>query len=169
MNSKPIAASRPAPDLLKQASPQQDTVFRILLAISFVHLFNDSIQAVIPAIFPILKDTMRLSYGQIGWIAFAINFTASIMQPVVGYAADRRPTPALLPIGMTFTFFGVLLLALAPNYGLVLLAVILVGLARPPSIPKECALPIWPPDIAKALPNLFFRWAGTPGNPLPRC
>lgn len=166
MNSKPIAASRPAPDLLKQASPQQDTVFRILLAISFVHLFNDSIQAVIPAIFPILKDTMRLSYGQIGWIAFAINFTASIMQPVVGYAADRRPTPALLPIGMTFTFFGVLLLALAPNYGLVLLAVILVGLGSAAFHPEGMRVAHMAAGHRKGLAQSIFQVGGNTGQSL---
>ncbi|MBE0340489.1 MFS transporter, partial [Paenibacillus sp. 28ISP30-2] len=67
------------------------TVFAILIAISFVHLFNDSIQSVIPAIFPILKESMSLSYTQIGWISFAINFTASIMQPVIGFFSDKRP------------------------------------------------------------------------------
>lgn len=75
------------------------TVFRILIAISLVHLFNDSIQSVIPAIFPILRSSMHLNYTQIGWISFAINFTSSIMQPVVGWFADRKPEPALLPIG----------------------------------------------------------------------
>ncbi|RAN85588.1 MFS transporter, partial [Bacillus sp. SRB_28] len=84
-------------------SDAQSTVYRILIAISLVHLFNDSIQSVIPAIFPILKDSMHLTYTQIGWISFAINFTASIMQPVVGWFADKKPTPSILPIGMGFT------------------------------------------------------------------
>lgn len=94
----------------------QGTVYRILIAISLVHLFNDSIQSVIPAIFPILKDSMHLTYTQIGWISFAINFTASIMQPVVGWFADKKPTPSILPIGMGFTFTGMLLLAFADSY-----------------------------------------------------
>lgn len=106
----------------------QGTVYRILIAISLVHLFNDSIQSVIPAIFPILKDSMHLTYTQIGWIAFAINFTASIMQPVVGWFADKKPTPAILPVGMGFTFTGMLLLAFADSYMMVLISVIFVGL-----------------------------------------
>ncbi len=104
------------------------TVFRILIAISLVHLFNDSIQSVIPAIFPILRSSMHLNYTQIGWISFAINFTSSIMQPVVGWFADRKPKPALLPIGMGFTFTGMLLLAFAESYPAVLIAVVFVGL-----------------------------------------
>ncbi|SCW72777.1 hypothetical protein SAMN04487970_103550 [Paenibacillus tianmuensis] len=96
------------------------TVFRILLAISLVHLFNDTIQAVIPAILPILKDKMSLSYMQSGVIVFALNMTASVMQPVVGFYSDRKPMPYMLPIGMSFTFLGVLGLSLAPNYALIL-------------------------------------------------
>ena len=68
---------------------QQATIYRILLAVSFVHLFNDSIQAVIPAIFPILKNNMLLSFAQVGWISFALNMTSSVIQPVIGYAADQ--------------------------------------------------------------------------------
>ncbi|KAF9123948.1 hypothetical protein BGX30_001171 [Mortierella sp. GBA39] len=106
------------------------TVYRILIAISLVHLFNDSIQSVIPAIFPILKSSMHLTYTQIGIISFAINFTSSIMQPVVGWFADRKPTPALLPIGMGFTFTGMLLMAFATTYPAVLLAVVFKALAQ---------------------------------------
>ena len=68
----------------------QATVYKILIAISFVHLFNDSIQSVIPAIFPILKDNLSLTFTQIGWISFAINFTSSIIQPVIGYLCGSK-------------------------------------------------------------------------------
>ncbi|NEZ44827.1 MFS transporter [Paenibacillus alvei] len=150
----------PAPHL------QADTVFRILLAISFVHLFNDSIQAVIPAIFPILKSSMNLSYAQIGWVSFAINVTASLLQPVVGYAADRRPTPALLPIGMCFTFAGVLLLAYAPNYVLVLLAVVLVGLGSAAFHPEGMRVAHMAAGARKGLAQSIFQVGGNAGQSL---
>ena len=106
----------------------QPTLYRILFAISLVHLFNDSIQSVIPAIFPILKDTMSLSYTQLGLIGFSLSFTASLMQPVVGIYTDARPSPWLLPVGMLSTLLGMLSLAYAANYQLVLLSVVLVGI-----------------------------------------
>ncbi|MBN3524051.1 MFS transporter [Paenibacillus apiarius] len=167
MNGKSAAGASPASAAHRpQANPQQTTVFRILLAISFVHLFNDSIQAVIPAIFPILKDTMSLSFTQIGWISFAINFTASLMQPVVGYAADRKPTPALLPIGMGFTFTGVLLLAYAPNYWMVLLAVIFVGLGSAAFHPEGSRVAHMAAGMRKGLAQSIFQVGGNAGQSL---
>lgn len=76
------------------------TVYPILFAISLGHFLNDAMQAVIPALFPILRSTMELSYTQIGWIAFALNMTSSVMQPVVGLWTDRAPSPRFLPLGM---------------------------------------------------------------------
>ncbi len=75
------------------------TVYPILFMISFVHLLNDSMQAVIPAIFPILERSMGLSFTQLGWIAFTLNMTSSVMQPVVGWYTDRSTSPYLLPWG----------------------------------------------------------------------
>ncbi|EAO52864.1 Fosmidomycin resistance protein [Bacillus thuringiensis serovar israelensis ATCC 35646] len=68
------------------------TIYRILFAISFGHFLNDSMQAVVPALFPILEKTMNLSYMQVGWIAFALNMTSSIMQPVFGMYSDKKPS-----------------------------------------------------------------------------
>lgn len=145
---------------------QQATVYRILLAISFVHLFNDSIQSVIPAIFPILKDNLLLTFTQIGWISFAINFTSSIIQPVIGYAADRRPTPILLPIGMCFTFAGVFLLAYASTYALVLLAVILIGLGSATFHPEGMRVAHMAAGMRKGLSQSIFQVGGNAGQSL---
>jgi len=106
---------------------QRATVYSVLFSISMVHMLNDSIQSVIPAIFPILKETMQLSYVQIGLIAGCLNVTASLLQPLVGLYTDAKPSPYLLPIGMASTFLGVVGLAFAPSYALILLSVILVG------------------------------------------
>jgi FSR family fosmidomycin resistance protein-like MFS transporter len=74
-----------------------------LVGVSLAHLFNDAMQTVIPAGFPLFQQQMILSFSQIGWVAFVLNVTASILQPLIGYYTDKRPMPALLPIGMVFS------------------------------------------------------------------
>lgn len=106
----------------------EKTAFRILAAISFCHLLNDLMQSVIPAVYPILKTTYHLDFSQIGMITLTIQLTASLLQPLIGTFTDRRPTPFSLPIGMAFTLIGLLLLASAPTYHSVLLAVGMVGI-----------------------------------------
>jgi MFS transporter, FSR family, fosmidomycin resistance protein len=104
------------------------TVMPILWAISFVHLTNDAVQSIIRAIFPILKQSMHLSFTQIGLIGLTFNITAGLFQPLIGMYTDVRPKPFLLPVSMVFTFSGVVILALAPNFASVLLATSLVGI-----------------------------------------
>jgi FSR family fosmidomycin resistance protein-like MFS transporter len=106
----------------------EGTAFRILGAISFCHLLNDMMQSVIPAVYPILKTSYHLDFGQIGLITFALQLTASLLQPVVGIYTDSRPTPYSLSVGMGFTLIGLLLLSSAPSYAAILLAVALVGM-----------------------------------------
>jgi FSR family fosmidomycin resistance protein-like MFS transporter len=110
------------------APKTQETAFRILLAISFCHLLNDTLQSVLPAVYPLLKETYGLDFGQIGLVTLTLNLTASLLQPVVGLYTDRNPMPYSLPAGMTFSLCGMLLLSVAPRYGIVLLAVALVGM-----------------------------------------
>ncbi|MBT2290248.1 MFS transporter [Paenibacillus albidus] len=145
---------------------QQATIYRILLAVSFVHLFNDSIQAVIPAIFPILKENMLLSFAQIGWISFALNMTSSVIQPIIGYAADRKPRPILLPLGMCCTFLGVLLLAYANNYVLVLFSVILVGFGSAAFHPEGMRVAHMAAGLRKGLSQSIFQVGGNAGQAL---
>ncbi len=103
-------------------------VTAILLAISFSHMLNDTIQSLMPAIYPFLKDSFRLSYTQIGLITLTFQLTASLLQPVVGFYADRRPKPYSLAIGMGFSLAGLVFLSLASSFGEILLAAALVGL-----------------------------------------
>jgi MFS transporter, FSR family, fosmidomycin resistance protein len=110
------------------APTTQGTAFRILLAISFSHLLNDTLQSVLPAVYPLLKETYGLDFGQIGLVTLTLNLTASLLQPLVGLATDRRPMPYSLPAGMTFSLFGMLLLSAAPRFGIILMAVALVGM-----------------------------------------
>ncbi|MDQ0060436.1 MFS transporter [Paenibacillus harenae] len=112
----------------KSAAVRSATVYSILFAISSVHLLNDSMQAVVSALFPIFEDSLNLNYSQIGWIAFTLNMTSSVMQPVVGLVSDRKPMPWMLPLGMLCSMAGMAGLAFAPNFWLLLLSVVFVGL-----------------------------------------
>ena len=98
---------------------ENQTLYRILFIIGACHLLNDSLQAVIPAMFPILERSMGLSFTQLGLIAFTLNMISSVMQPLVGTFTDKKPLPYSLPIGLTSSMVGMLGLALAPNFWLV--------------------------------------------------
>ncbi|HET8555252.1 MAG TPA: MFS transporter [Rhodanobacteraceae bacterium] len=102
-------------------------VFGVLGGISFSHVLNDMMQSLILAIYPLLKSGFDLSFVQIGLITLTFQVTASLLQPLVGYVADRKPLPYSLPIGMGSTLCGLLLLAWAPSYALLLVAAALVG------------------------------------------
>jgi MFS transporter, FSR family, fosmidomycin resistance protein len=103
------------------------TVFPILAAISFCHLLNDMMQSLLPAIYPILKSNYGLSFGQVGLLTFTFQFTASLLQPVVGLYTDHHPKPYSLAAGMGVTLVGLVLLATADTYAALLLAAALVG------------------------------------------
>lgn len=104
------------------------TVMNVLLALSLSHLLNDTIQSLIPAIYPVLKDSFRLSYAQIGTITFVFQMTGSLLQPVVGFYTDRRPKPYSLAVGMGVTLIGLVLLSQAGTFPHILLAAGLVGM-----------------------------------------
>jgi FSR family fosmidomycin resistance protein-like MFS transporter len=112
----------------RQTGAQEKTLFAILAAISFCHLLNDMVQSLIPAIYPILKSSFHLDFGQIGLITLTYQMTASLLQPLVGSYTDRKPHPYSLPVGMTCTLIGLIFLALAPSFGMLLLAAALVGM-----------------------------------------
>ena len=105
-----------------------NTAFPILAAISVCHLLNDMMQSLLPAIYPMLKSNYGLDFGQIGILTFTFQFTASVLQPMVGFFADRRPMPFSLAVGMGFTLIGLVLLAYAHNYPVLLLAAALIGI-----------------------------------------
>ncbi|HZR57401.1 MAG TPA: MFS transporter [Terriglobales bacterium] len=106
---------------------QERTVFTILAAISFCHLMNDMVQSLIPSLYPMLKNSFRLSFAQLGLITLSYQMTASLLQPVVGFYTDRTPRPYSLPIGMGLTLVGLLFLSVAPNFSMLLFAASLVG------------------------------------------
>lgn len=103
------------------------TIYPVLLTLSFCHLLNDAIQSLIPAIHPIVKDSFLLNFSQIGVITLVFQLSSSLLQPLVGFATDRKPYPFVLPAGVGFSLCGLVLLALAPNYHWLLVAVAMVG------------------------------------------
>ena len=104
-----------------------ETALGILVAISFCHLLNDMLQSLLPALYPMIKSSYGLSFAQIGLLTFTFQFTASLLQPLVGALADKSPRPYSLAIGMGFTLAGLLLLAFAASYTLLLAAAALIG------------------------------------------
>jgi FSR family fosmidomycin resistance protein-like MFS transporter len=104
------------------------TTFAVILSLSFCHLLNDMMQSLVPALYPILKDSYALSFGQVGLITLAFQCTASMLQPLVGLYTDKRPQPYSLVVGMGFTLVGLLLMSQASSYPVILLAAALIGM-----------------------------------------
>ncbi|KWR88116.1 MFS transporter [Cupriavidus sp. IDO] len=125
IDSAPQGASQTAAQQPGQQAER--TGFRVLSAISFAHFLNDMIQSLILAIYPMLKGGFNLSFTQIGMLTLTYQITASLLQPVVGLYTDKHPRPHSLAIGMGFTLAGLLLLSVAPTYGVLLVAAALVG------------------------------------------
>ncbi|MFN4107980.1 MAG: MFS transporter [Acinetobacter johnsonii] len=105
----------------------QGMIIKVVGAVAIAHLLNDLIQAVLPAIYPMLKTNFSLSFAQVGLISLVYQITASLLQPWIGLYTDKHPKPYLLPLGMVVTFSGILLLAFSPNFIVLLMASALIG------------------------------------------
>ena len=124
----PTAAVMPITEPAPIAPPSQEAmVVAIVVAVSFCHCLNDLIQSLLPAIYPILKDSYGLDFGQIGLITLVFQVSASLLQPLVGMYTDKRPQPYSLVLGMGFSLAGLVLLAYAGSYTLILVAGALIG------------------------------------------
>jgi FSR family fosmidomycin resistance protein-like MFS transporter len=125
---------RAAPDhasamtTLSLPAAERRPLIPILVALSVAHLLNDLLQSMIPALYPLIKETYRLDFVQIGLITLAFQVTSSLLQPLLGFLTDKRPWPYAMVAGMGATLVGLLTLAFAASYGMVLLAAALVGL-----------------------------------------
>jgi FSR family fosmidomycin resistance protein-like MFS transporter len=106
----------------------QSTAFGVLAGISVSHLLNDTVQSLVPAIYPMLKAAFALSFAQVGLMTLTQQLTASVLQPLVGLYTDRRPMPYSLVVGMAFSLVGLLLLARAPTFAAILTAALLMGI-----------------------------------------
>jgi FSR family fosmidomycin resistance protein-like MFS transporter len=142
------------------------TAFRILAAISFGHLLNDMLQSIIPAVYPILKTSYRLDFGQIGLITLTMQATASLLQPLIGLYTDRKPTPYSLPIGSGFTLVGLLMLAVAPTYLAILLAVAFIGMGSSVFHPESSRVARMASGGQHGLAQSLFQVGGNVGTSL---
>ena len=142
------------------------TSFRILVALSVGHLLNDLLQALLPALYPLLKDEFHLSFTQIGFITFTNQLIASVLQPVVGHYTDRRPQPYSLAAGMTLTLAGLLVLAFAHHYGLLLAAAALVGMGSSIFHPESSRLARLASGGRHGLAQSLFQTGGNFGSSL---
>ena len=144
----------------------RETVFAILTGISACHLLNDLIQATIPSLYPLFLSVFDLSLGQIGMITFTYQITASLFQPFVGLATDRRPMPYSLALGMSFSLCGLVLMAFAPTYGWLLVAGSMVGLGSSVFHPESSRVARLASGGQHGLAQSLFQLGGNFGSAL---
>lgn len=142
------------------------TAFGVILAISFCHLLNDMMQALLPAIYPNLKAELGLTFGQIGIVTLAYQMTASILQPMVGLYADRRPTPMMLPGGTLFSLAGLAILSVAHTYGLVVVGASLLGMGSSVFHPESSRVARMASGGRYGLAQSLFQVGGNAGSAL---
>jgi len=142
------------------------TAFKILLTISFCHLLNDTIQSLMPPIYPLLQKTFHFNYWQVGRIALTSQLTASILQPVVGFYTDRRPKPYSLAIGMCVTMVGLLAFAMAPSYATILAAAALVGIGSAVFHPESSRIARMASGGQHGMAQSLFQVGGNAGSAL---
>ncbi|MEO8962740.1 MAG: MFS transporter [Ginsengibacter sp.] len=140
------------------------TVYPILFAISFSHLLNDTIQSLIPAIYPILKNNYNLSFAQVGLITLTFQMAASLLQPFVGLYTDKKPQPYSLAAGMAFTLSGLVLLSMSHNFHLVLVSVALVGIGSSIFHPESSRMAHAAAGIQPGLAQSIFQLGGNLGS-----
>jgi FSR family fosmidomycin resistance protein-like MFS transporter len=150
----------------KAPKTSESTMFKILFIIGLCHLLNDAIQAVVPAMFPILETSMGLSYTQLGIIAFSLNMVSSVMQPIVGYITDKKPRPYALPIGLTFTLVGILGLGFASSFGLIVLSVLFIGLGSAVFHPEGSRVAYMAAGNRRGLAQSIYQVGGNTGQAL---
>lgn len=144
----------------------EGTVYSMLIICGISHFLNDMIQSIIPSIYPILKDKFDFSFAQIGIITLIFQMTSSILQPFTGLYADKHPRPYALSVGMCFTLVGLLVLAFAENYLLILLAVSVVGLGSSAFHPTASRVAQLASGGKKSLAQSIFQVGGNGGSAL---
>jgi FSR family fosmidomycin resistance protein-like MFS transporter len=144
----------------------EKTTFAVLFAVSFCHLLNDMMQALFPALYPTLKVQFHLSFAQIGLVTLAFQLTASLLQPAVGFFADKKPMPFSLPFGMVFTLVGLVVLSIAQSYGVLLFAAMLVGLGSSVFHPESSRVARMASGGRHGLAQSIFQVGGNIGSAL---
>jgi FSR family fosmidomycin resistance protein-like MFS transporter len=155
--SQPAQAAAPA---------HTGVAYRVLGAISVSHLLNDMMQSVLLALYPILKGNFSLSFAQVGVITLAFQFSASLLQPLVGAFTDKRPKPYSLPVGMGFTMLGLLLLSQAWNFASVVVAATLIGMGSSVFHPESSRVARMASAGQHGLAQSIFQVGGNLGSSL---
>ncbi|SDG23571.1 MFS transporter, FSR family, fosmidomycin resistance protein [Dyadobacter soli] len=156
------ATQQPATSVLQP----EKTVYPILFAISFAHLLNDTMQAVIASIYPMLKVDFHLSFAQIGLVTLCYQITASLLQPFVGLYTDKNPKPFSIAVGMGFSLVGILSLAWANSFGLVLISVSLIGIGSSIFHPESSRIAHLSSGGKRGFAQSFFQLGGNSGSAL---
>jgi FSR family fosmidomycin resistance protein-like MFS transporter len=151
---------------LSRVRQSSKTDFRILWAASLCHMLNDMLQALLPAVYPILQGGFDLSFAQVGFLTFTYQLTASLLQPFIGLFADRRPMPYSLPVGMAFSMGGLLTLAYAANYATLLTGAILLGLGSSIFHPESSRITCLASGGSHGLAQSLFQVGGNFGTAL---
>lgn len=162
-------AAQDAPASVSSQQKATDTVFALLFAISFSHLLNDTIQALLPAIYPVLKESYGLTFTQLGLITLTFQCTASLLQPLVGYITDKRPMPYSLPVGMGMTLIGLLLLSQAHSFPMILISSALVGAGSAVFHPEASRIAHMAAGKRRGLAQSLFQVGEMQAPPSARC
>ncbi len=156
-------ATRAAPT---SPAAAQSTVYGVIVAISFCHLLNDMMQSLLPAIYPNLKTELGLSFSQVGLITLAYQITASILQPLIGLYADKRPTPLALPGGTLFSLAGLLVLSAAHSYWVLLVGASMLGMGSSVFHPESSRVARMAAGRRHGLAQSMFQVGGNAGSAL---
>lgn len=160
---------RSSEDTIEPAS-QQDiagrALFGILVAISFCHLLNDMLQSLVPALYPIIKNSFHLGFGQIGLITLTFQLTGSLLQPLVGLYTDQRPKPYSLAFGMGFTLIGLVLFSIASTYMVLLTAAAMMGVGSAVFHPESSRVARMASGGQHGLAQSIFQVGGNAGSSL---
>ena len=148
------------------ASALTATVYPILLMISFSHLLNDTIQSLIPAIYPIVKTNFHLNFSQIGLITLTFQLAASLLQPLVGMYTDRRPKPFSLATSMVFTLIGLISMSQAGNFHVLLISVAMIGIGSSIFHPEASKVAYMASGGKRGLAQSIFQVGGNAGSSL---
>ncbi len=143
-----------------------NTAFAVLFTVSFMHLSNDTLQSLIPAIYPVIKESLKLNFSQVGLITLVFQLTSSLLQPVVGWYTDKKPQPYSLPIGMCFTMVGIIFLSFANSFPLVLVAVGCTGIGSSVLHPEASRLAYMASGGKTGLAQSIFQVGGNFGSSL---
>ncbi|KQL35139.1 Fosmidomycin resistance protein [Psychrobacillus sp. FJAT-21963] len=141
-------------------------VYPIMFAIGVCHLFNDSLQSVIPAMFPVLEEERGLTFTQLGLISFMLNIVASVLQPVVGFISDKKPMPYALPLGMISSFVGIAGIAFSTEYWMILVSVVFLGFGSAIFHPEGSRVSFMAAGSKRGLSQSIYQVGGNSGQAL---